>query len=182
MPFTGVLGDGELGDLLLGSAGEATGPSTTFTCRARIRGTVTQAFTSRARISNASHVAAFTCRARILHATAVEQFQARARIRAQVSGGLEVSFRIASAIAYTLPVQFNATGGTQVFSLFSSRARIQILADARTSVDFTVEYQVPTTCVLRPTQRVGGTHHSARSGIVALFYCRARINSSVAPP
>lgn len=132
-------------------------------------------FDSRARILDASALVQFTSRARILHADALTQFTARARIKAQVSGGLEVTFNVAPEIRAHLPVFFNITDAVRLYALFSSRARIQASAIARLPVDFTIDYTVPTDCVLRPTQRL-------HSRTAAKFYCRARIISSVPPP
>lgn len=190
MAFTAQLGnaDAQLGNLLLGSEGGGSGPTTVaFTCRARIL--VPTDFTSRARILQATSlvpftsrahimrtvVPEFTARARILHAAAVLPFTSRARIQAAISTSLQVSFRITPAISFVLPVQFNITGATRKYVLFQSRARIQTHVQARVAVDFTIEYTVPSTCVLRPTQR-------QHLRTVARMHSRARIISSVPPP
>jgi hypothetical protein len=141
----------------------------------------TTTFDVQAWILHASAAPQFTSRAHILCASAAPQFLVQARIRAQVSAGLEVSFRITPEVRAQIPVRFNITDAERQYALFSCRAQIQASVEVRLPVDFTIDYAVPTDCVLRPTQRTGGVGTGAAIGTATLFYCRAFIVSSVPP-
>lgn len=202
--MTGKLGSGEskLGLLVLGTDAEEGGTVTTeflarariartetaeFTCRAnithqtrvefqaraRILRTETPQFTCRARIAR-SETAQFTSRAKIIQADVVG-FTCRARIKAQTSATLEATFNVFQRIRAQVPVFYNITAAERKYALFSCQARIRAVATARLAVSFTIDYQVPTDCVVRPTQRIN-------TRTVHQFSARAHIVSSVPPP
>ena len=108
-----------------------------------------------------------TCSARA-HIHVVTDAFVRARIRAYITTSLEVEYFVRQAIDERLAVNYNVSGGTRQLQFSTAQARIRKGVEARLTVTYSVAYNMPDGCVVRPTQRL-------QTRAARVCYARARI-------